>query len=42
MEADFRTAHSYEINPSISQIKKAKFSSDGLAGLVQSFGITIV
>ena len=41
MEADFRTAHSYEINPSINQLKKAKFSSDGLAGLVQSFGITI-
>ena len=41
MEADFRTAHSYEINPSINQIKKAKFSSDGLAGLLQSFGISI-
>jgi len=41
IEADFRTAHSYEINPSINQIKKAKFSSDGLAGLLQSFGISI-
>jgi fluoroquinolone resistance protein len=41
IESDFRTAHSYQINPSINQIKKAKFSKDGLAGLVQSFGITI-
>lgn len=41
IEADFRTAHSYEINPSINQIKKAKFSSDGLTGLLQSFGISI-
>ena len=40
-KADFRSAFNYVIHPSINQIKKAKFSPDGLAGLLQGFGIHI-
>ena len=40
-KADFRSAFNYVIHPSINQIKKAKFSPDGLAGLLQGFGISI-
>lgn len=40
-KADFRSAFNYHINPSGNQIKKAKFSQDGLAGLLQGFDISI-
>jgi uncharacterized protein YjbI with pentapeptide repeats len=40
-KSDFRSAFNYVIHPSINQIKRAKFSPDGLAGLLQGFGISI-
>ena len=40
-KADFRSAFNFVIHPSINQIKKAKFSQDGLAGLLQGFDIQI-
>ncbi|MEN9297227.1 MAG: Adenylate cyclase [Bacteroidota bacterium] len=40
-KADFRSAFNYVIHPSLNQIKKAKFSQDGLAGLLQGFDIHI-
>jgi hypothetical protein len=40
-KADFRSAFNFVIHPSINQIKKAKFSQDGLAGLLQGFDIHI-
>jgi uncharacterized protein YjbI with pentapeptide repeats len=40
-KADFRSAFNYLIHPSINQIKKARFSQDGLAGLLQGFDISI-
>jgi uncharacterized protein YjbI with pentapeptide repeats len=40
-KADFRTAFNYVIHPSLNQIKKAKFSQEGLAGLLQGFDILI-
>lgn len=40
-KSDFRSAFNFVIHPSINQIKKAKFSPDGLAGLLQGFGIMI-
>jgi uncharacterized protein YjbI with pentapeptide repeats len=40
-KADFRSAFNFIIHPSINQIKKAKFSQNGLAGLLQGFDISI-
>jgi uncharacterized protein YjbI with pentapeptide repeats len=40
-KSDFRTAFNYRISPSINRLKKAKFSQDGLAGLLSDFGIEI-
>jgi uncharacterized protein YjbI with pentapeptide repeats len=40
-KADFRSALHYRIHPSQNQIKKAKFSQDGLTGLLLGFDITI-
>jgi len=40
-KADFRTAYNYRISPMINRLKKAKFSQDGLAGLLSDFGIEI-
>ena len=40
-QADFRTANNYVINPEINQIKKARFSSQGLAGLLTNYDIII-
>lgn len=39
--ADFRTAFNYGINPIINRMKKAKFSQDGIAGLLYKFDIEI-
>ena len=40
-KADFRTSFNYAINPVLNRIKKARFSSAGLAGLLQAFDIEI-
>ncbi len=40
-KADFRNAFNYRISPTINRLKKAKFSQDGLAGLLHDFGIEI-
>ncbi len=40
-KADFRTSYHYIINPETNKIKKAKFSQSGIAGLLQSYDITI-
>ncbi len=40
-KADFRTAVNYVINPLTNRIKKARFSNDGLNGLLQQFDILI-
>jgi len=39
--ADFRSATNYSINPAKNKIKKAKFSSDGIRGLLDSYAILI-
>jgi uncharacterized protein YjbI with pentapeptide repeats len=39
--ADLRTAHHYSIDPAKNRIRKARFSRDGLEGLLQSSGIII-
>ena len=38
---DFRSAFNYSIDPELNTIKKAHFSSDGLAGLLNSYQIII-
>lgn len=40
-KADFRNAFNYRISPTINRLKKAKFSQDGLVGLLHDFGIEI-
>ena len=40
--ADFRTAFSFSIDPEINRIKKAKFSTQNIAGLLLKYNITIV
>ena len=40
-EVDFTTAYNYSIDLSQNQIKKARFSKDGLAGLLNQFDIII-
>ena len=40
-KADLRTAYNYSINPEINKIKKAKFSLDGLPGLLGKYDIVI-
>lgn len=39
--ADFRTAQNYSINPAINRMRKAKFSKDGIAGLLDKYQIII-
>ncbi len=39
--ADFRTATNYRIDPESNRLKKARFSSMGLAGLLGKYGIVI-
>lgn len=41
-EADFSEAFSYRINPTLNQIRKAKFSFPQAAGLLNDFGIELV
>ncbi len=40
-KADFRSAINYSISPALNRLKKAKFSQDGLAGLLSDIGIEI-
>jgi len=40
-KADFRTSYNYSIDPEINQIKKAKFSMTGIAGLLNKYDIEI-
>lgn len=40
-KADFRSAINYTISPALNRLKKAKFSQDGLAGLLSDIGIEI-
>ena len=40
-KADFRSAVHYSIDPTANKIKKARFSIDGLAGLLDKFDIEI-
>lgn len=42
LKADFRTSVNYRIDPENNRIKKAKFSLDGLPGLLQKYDIEIV
>jgi uncharacterized protein YjbI with pentapeptide repeats len=39
--ADLRTAFNFSIHPEINQLKKTKFSSAGLAGLLDRYDIEI-
>ncbi|HRF77896.1 MAG TPA: pentapeptide repeat-containing protein, partial [Chitinophagales bacterium] len=40
-KADLRNAYNYQINPEHNHIRKAKFSSNGLAGLLMQYDIDI-
>ena len=40
-KADFRTSFNYSIDPEINKIKKARFSIDGLPGLLSKYDILI-
>jgi uncharacterized protein YjbI with pentapeptide repeats len=40
-KADFRTAINYSFDPELNKIKKAKFSLDGLPGLLMKYNIDI-
>ena len=39
--ADFRTANNYSLDPEKNKIKKAKFSSAGVLGLLDKYDIVI-
>ncbi len=39
--ADFRTALHYSLDPEVNQLKKAKFSLGGVAGLLAKYGLEI-
>jgi len=40
-KVDFRTSHSYSIDPELNKIKKAKFSVHGVVGLLNKYDIEI-
>lgn len=40
-KADFRTAYNYSFDPERNRIKKARFSTNGLIGLLQKFDIQV-
>jgi uncharacterized protein YjbI with pentapeptide repeats len=40
-KTDFRTAINYNLDPENNRLKKARFSVDGLAGLLGKYGIVI-
>ncbi len=41
-KADFSSAFNYRINPEENRMKKAKFSQQGLTGLLEKYDLTIV
>lgn len=40
-KADFRSAYNYSIDPEINRVKKARFSTAGIAGLLHKYDIKI-
>ncbi|MHB1107356.1 MAG: pentapeptide repeat-containing protein [Lutibacter sp.] len=40
-KADFRTSYNYSIDPEINRLKKAKFSLQGVVGLLGKYQIEI-
>jgi fluoroquinolone resistance protein len=40
-KADFRTSNGYSIDPEMNRIKKAKFSLEGVAGLLDKYDIEV-
>ena len=40
-KADLRTAYNYSIDPELNRIKKAKFSANGIVGLLNKYNIII-
>lgn len=40
-KADFRTSYNYSIDPELNRIRKAKFSSSGISGLLDKYDIEI-
>jgi len=40
-DADFTTASNFRINPELNTMKKAKFSIDGIHGLLDKYDIKI-
>ncbi|NJB71740.1 uncharacterized protein YjbI with pentapeptide repeats [Saonia flava] len=40
-KADFRTSHSFSIDPENNRIKKAKFSKENIVGLLETYDIMI-
>lgn len=41
LDADFRSSKNYSINPSLNQVKGARFTVDGLMGLLEDFKIRV-
>lgn len=41
-KTDFSTAYGYAINPEINRLKKARFSSSGLTGLLYKYDLDII
>ena len=40
-KTDFRTAYNYTLDPELNRIKKARFSREGIAGLLSKYNISI-
>jgi uncharacterized protein YjbI with pentapeptide repeats len=40
-KADFRSAYNFLIDPDINHMKKARFTKDGLAGLLTKYDLII-
>ena len=40
-KCDFRTSYNYSLDPEKNKIKKAKFSNEGIAGLLGKYDIII-
>jgi len=40
-KADLRTAYNYNIDPELNRIRKARFSTSGLAGLLRRYDIDV-
>ena len=38
---DFKTSYNYSIDPEVNSIKKAKFSLEGISGLLYKYDIVI-